>query len=76
MIVFTCENRGVSAQHTTRATPTQITAHAALSLCHPYLQQRCSVHPHHPIMFYPACDHQNRQNFPSGADLSESFASC
>ena len=69
VVVFTRENRGVSAQHATRATPTRSSHEPmSLALCHPYPQLCCSVHPHH-----PACAQQNGENFPIGADPSGSF---
>ena len=44
----------------------------SLVLCHPYLEQHSSVHPHH-----PACTQQNGESFPIGAAPSGSFfASC
>ena len=61
-VVFTCENRGGSAQHATRATPTR-SSHGpdeSLALCHPYLQplcvSHCSFHPHH-----PACEEEEEE---------------
>ena len=36
-------------------------ADESLALCHPYLQQRCSFHSHH-----PACAQQDGENFPIG----------
>ena len=44
--MVTLENRGGSAQHATRATPTR-SSHGpdeSLALCHPYLQPYCVSH--------------------------------
>jgi hypothetical protein len=56
----------MEGEQATRATPTQTTDR--LEPSHPYLQQHCSVHPHH-----PASAQQDGENFPIGADPSGSF---
>ena len=69
VVVFTRANRGGSVQHNTRNTdPSKPRIDESLALCHPYLQQRCIVHP-----FRPACAQQDGENFPIGADPSGSF---
>ena len=70
MEVFTCEiSRGIRSTRNTRNTdPFKPRTDESLALCHPYLQQRCSIHPHH-----PACAHQNGENYPMGADPSGSI---
>ena len=45
VVVFTCKNRGGSALHATPVTKPR--SGKSLALCHPYLQQRYSVHPRH-----------------------------
>ena len=70
--VFNRENRGICSTRNTRNTdPFKRRSDESLALFLPYLQQRCSVHPHH-----PACTQQGGENLPIGADPSGScFAS-
>ena len=62
------EGDPLSTRNTRNTDPVKPRTDESLALCHPWLQQRCSVHPHH-----PACAQQNGQPFPIGADPSGSF---
>ena len=69
MVVFTRESRGVRlTTNTLNTDPFKPWTDKSSALCHRYLQQRCSVHPHH-----PTGAQQNGENFPIGADPQGSF---
>ena len=67
VVVFTRENRGGSAQHATRATPTR-SSHGpmSLALCHPYRQRRGGVHLQEVVVFgiRSTFDHDSPPSLP------------